>query len=114
LEARLVGLLRSHAGDDIAEIACPTRADVPPCAGTAVVSVSMAGRAVTGGENLSVNDRRGPVSTTVAAGKFAFHQTFAVRAARVRRLLPCETASADEPTKGEGEGGGEVGRADER
>jgi hypothetical protein len=100
LEARVIGLLRSHDhGGGSAEIVCPAHAVLVPCglpAGVpALAEVSLPGRAVAGGENLSVNDRQGPVAVVVPAGKFTLHQRFGVQAAHPKKLLPCKAASAE-------------------
>jgi hypothetical protein len=57
--------------------------------------VALPGRAVAAGENLSVNDREGPVTVPVVAGKYTLHQAFGVQAAHPRSLLPCKAASAE-------------------
>src|SRR5438874_5220396 len=72
LEARVIGLLRSHVhGGGSAAITCPAQALVVPCGpagGPAVVEVSLPARAVAAGENLSINDRCRPVAAVVPAG----------------------------------------------
>jgi hypothetical protein len=97
LEARVIGLLRSHAhGGGSAAIEC-AHASVVPCGpgGQSLVGVVIQGRSVAGGENASVNDRQGPMAVVVPPGKFALHQKFGVQAAHPRRFLPCKTASAE-------------------
>lgn len=99
IEARAIGLLRSHAkGGGSAATACPHAQVIP--AGVigpapAVVEVSLPARAVAGGENLSVNDKCGPVAVTVTAGKYGLRQTFGVQAAHPKKLWPCKAASAE-------------------
>jgi hypothetical protein len=98
LEARVIGLLRSHAkGGGSAGITCPAHATVTPCGagGTALVEVGLQGRAVAGGENLSVNDKMGPVAAGLPAGRYTLHQVFGVQAAHPAKLLPCKAASAE-------------------
>jgi hypothetical protein len=98
VEARVIGLLRSHGcGGGSAGITCPAHAVVVPgdAAGAALVEVSLPGRAVGGGENLSVNDQQGPVSSVTAPGRYTLHQQFGVQAAHPRKLLPCKAASAE-------------------
>jgi hypothetical protein len=97
LEARVIGLLRSHQkGGGAASITCPAEAVVVPCgAAGAVMDVSLPGRAVSAGENLSINDRHGPVSMAVVPGKYTLHQRFGVQASHPRKVLPCKTASAE-------------------
>jgi hypothetical protein len=92
LEARIIGLLRSHAKGTAEEgPACAT-----VTAGTAeLVSVCAPAHSVGCGENLSINCREGPVDAQVAAGKFTLHQSFGVSASHPRCLLPCKAASAE-------------------
>jgi hypothetical protein len=61
----------------------------------ALVEVSLPGRSVAGGENLSVNDHVGPVTASVGAGKYLLHEAFGVQAAHPRKALPCKAASAE-------------------
>lgn len=95
IEARVIGLLRSHAkGGGEASINCPAHASVT-AGDTALVTVSLAGRGVAAGENLSVNDRQGPMPVPITAGKFALHQQFGIQAGHRKCLLPCKAASAE-------------------
>jgi hypothetical protein len=94
LEARVIGLLRSHdKGGGSAEETGGAAAVV--CGPTALLSVCVPGHTVCGGENRSVNDRVGPLSVSVGPGKYALHQTFRVAAAHPRSLVPCKAASAE-------------------
>ncbi len=95
LEARVIGLLRSHSkGGGSAEICAPGRAVVTSSAAE-IIALDLPARAVAGGENLSVNDRQGPVTVSVVAGKYTLHQFFGVTAAHPRNLWPCKAASAE-------------------
>jgi hypothetical protein len=95
LEARVIGLLRSHAkGGGAASITCPAEAVVAPCGAPTVLAVALPGRSVAAGENLSVNDREGPVSVSVAAGKYTLHERFGVQASHPRKL--CGKAASAE------------------
>src|SRR5205807_9865189 len=60
-----------------------------------LVGVEVPPHAVSGCENLSVNDHKGPISVPVVAGKYILHQTFAVTAAAPCALLPCKGPSAE-------------------
>jgi hypothetical protein len=100
IEARVIGLLRSHEkGGGSASITCPAHAVVLPCGviGTvpALADVSLPGRAVAGGETLSVNDKCGPVTATVSAGKYTLREQFGVQAAHPKKVWPCKAASAE-------------------
>ncbi len=94
LEGRVIGLLRSHCkGGGSAEESggCATIA-----AGDAVLlNLCVPAHAVAGGENLSINDRAGPVGAVIGAGKYTLHQVFHLAAAHPRALLPCKAASAE-------------------
>jgi hypothetical protein len=99
IEARVIGLLRSQdKGGGSAAIACP-HAFVAPSGvvGTvpALVEVTLPPRAVSGGENLSVNDRCGPIAAVVPAGRYALREVFGVQAAHPKKVLPCKAASAE-------------------
>jgi hypothetical protein len=94
LEARVIGLLRSHCkGGGVAEQApgCATVLAGP----VALVTVCAPPHSVGGGENLSVNCKEGPVSGPAGAGSYSLHQTFAVRATHPHTLAPCKAASAE-------------------
>lgn len=100
IEARVIGLLRSHVnGRGSASINCPARALVAPCEVVGqvptVVEVSLPGRAVIGGENLSVNDKCGPVAAVLPAGKYLLKEQFGVQAVHPKRVIPCKAASAE-------------------
>src|SRR5262249_14888746 len=93
-EGRVIGLLRSHGkGGGAAEQqgACASvLAD-----SKAIITLNVPPHSATAGENLSLNCREGPVSATVAAGKFTLHESFAVTASHPRSLKPCKAASAE-------------------
>jgi hypothetical protein len=94
VEARVIGLLRSHCkGGGSAEEsgACATVS----CGPAEVVSVCAPAHSVAGGESLSINDHDGPVSVPVVPGKYTLHQTFHVAASHPHALLPCKAASAE-------------------
>jgi hypothetical protein len=94
LEARVIGLLRSHrCGHGSAEEsgACAT----VTCGPQAVLTVCAPPHSVAGGKNLSVNCHDGPVSVPITPGKYALHQTFHLTTAHPRCVLPCKAASAE-------------------
>jgi hypothetical protein len=93
LEARVIGLLRSHAGGGSAQHG-PAHAAVSN--GKAeILFLDVPSHCVSGGENLSVNDRRGPLTASVAAGEYHLHQAFAVTASHPRSVKLCKAASAE-------------------
>ena len=93
LEGRVIGVLRSHKGGGSAQQG-PAHACV--LAGTVeLVSLGMPSHSASCGENLSVNDRQGPMAIAVAAGEYHLHQTFAVTATHPWSLKMCKTASAE-------------------
>jgi hypothetical protein len=94
LEGRVLGLLRSpRSGKGMAEEsgACATVTCVP----TELLTVCAPPHSVSGGDNLSVNCREGPVSAFVLPGKFTLRQKFHLAASSPRSLLPCKAASAE-------------------
>jgi hypothetical protein len=94
VEARVIGLLRSHPhSKGVAEEsgACATVV----CGPAAVVTVCAPAHAVAAGESLSINDKEGPVSAPVVPGKYTLHQAFHVGASHPHTLLPCKAASAE-------------------
>jgi len=100
LEARVIGLLRSYQkGGGSATITCPAQALVLPSEAVgevpSLVDVSLPGRAAAGGENLSVNDKVGPVAAVVGAGKYTLRESFGVQASHPKRVFPCKAASAE-------------------
>jgi hypothetical protein len=93
VEARVVGLLRSHPGGGVAEesAACASVA----CGPAEVVTVCAPSRSVSGCRNLSVNDHAGPVAAAVVPGKFTLHQTFHAAARHPCNVIPHKAASAE-------------------
>jgi len=94
VEARLIGLLRSHSkGGSSAEVCAP---HILITSGkTDIVAFDFPGRAVAAGENLSINDHQGPQAFPVIAGKYTLHQLFGITAAHPKSLLPWKAASAE-------------------
>jgi hypothetical protein len=99
IEARDIGLLRSHPGGGTASITSPAHAFVVPTGVIgdmpAAIEVSLPGRAVACGESLSVNDKSGPMGAVVPVGKYTLQEKFGVQAAHPKRLIPCKAASAE-------------------
>lgn len=93
-EARLIGLLRTHSkGGGSAEVCAP---HVLITSGkNDIIAFEFPGRSVAGGENLSINDRKGPETIPVVAGKYTLCQAFAITATHPRSLRPCKAASAE-------------------
>jgi hypothetical protein len=80
----VVGLLRGGSrgskGAGMAEVSTPGHAAV--LRGTReMLRVDLPAQAVAGGQSLSINEMRGPVCTTVGAGKYTLRQVFGLRAA---------------------------------
>ena len=93
VEARLIGLLRTHKGGGSAEVCAP---HILITSGKRdIVAFDFPGRAVAGGENLSINEHQGPEAFPVIAGKYTLHQLFGITAAHSKNLLPCKAASAE-------------------
>ncbi len=69
-----------------------------PCGvvgGPPVVEIALPPREVAHGENLSVNDRVGPIEVPIAPGRFTLKQRFGVQATHPKNALPCKAASAE-------------------
>ena len=92
LEARVIGLLRSHSKGTAEE--GPSCATVS-CGPVQLLTVCAPHHAVSCGENLSVNCTEGPVVVPVAPGSYTLHETFVVQASHPRSLLPCKAASSE-------------------
>lgn len=96
IEARVIGLLRSHScfkknGSAEESGACATvLADQ-----LALVTVSAPGHSVAAGENLSINDRDGPHAAPIGPGRYTLHQTWRVSAQHPGCIVPCKAASAE-------------------
>lgn len=94
VEGRVIGLLRSHSkGGGSAEVG-PGTATVS-AGPVQVVTLALPPRSVAGGENLSVNDRDGPVAVPVLPGKYVLHEHWALSAVHPKSLMPCKAASAE-------------------
>ena len=94
MEARVIGLLRSHkkgGGSAQEGPGCATVTAGPH----AILTVCAPAHSVGCGENLSINDHDGPVEVPVVAGKYSLHQTFTISAAHPKSILPCKAASAE-------------------
>jgi hypothetical protein len=94
LEARVIGLLRSHAKGG------GSAGEGPGCAsvlreGTSLVTLCVPEHAAACGENLSINDHEGPVETPILPGKYTLTQTFVITAAHPGTLRPCKAASTE-------------------
>ncbi len=94
MEARVIGLLRSHAKGGGSAGEGPGCATVT-CGPASLLTVCAPEHSVGGGESLSINDHDGPVEGPVTPGTYTLHQTFVVTAAHPRAVLPCKAASAE-------------------
>jgi hypothetical protein len=96
VEARVIGLLRSHEkGGGTATIATPGQATVLDAGNQALVTVALPEHSACGGENESVNNRETSDGVSVTAGKHTLHQAFALSATHPRSLKLCKAASAE-------------------
>jgi hypothetical protein len=92
MEARVIGFLRSHGKAGSAEEmggAELLRGD------NVMLNMTVPAHAVSGGQNLAINDHEGPCSLTIAAAKYCLHQTFQVGAAAPKCLCPVKAPSAE-------------------
>jgi hypothetical protein len=95
MEARVVGLLRSHChGNGVSEesAACAT----VTCGPVEVLTVCAPAHSVSGGENLSINDHDGPLSVPLLPGTYTLHQTFRVAVTHPHGLRPGSKAFSAE------------------
>jgi hypothetical protein len=92
VEARVIGLLRSQKHGH-AEIAA-AHVSVSSASGSAI-AVELPGHGAGGGHNVSINDKTGPVSKTIAAGTFNLHQQFGISVTHPHSVLPSRAASAE-------------------
>jgi hypothetical protein len=92
MEAQVVGLLRgdkhggsASVGNGAVDIACGH---------VGILSLAIAGHAVSGDDNLAINDHKGPDSTLVPPGDYHLLQSFRINAAHDRSI--CGKAAAAE------------------
>ena len=92
VEGRVIGLLRSgcKGGTASESNGCATIV----CGGSSLVTLSVPDHAAAGGENLSINDKAGPVDAPIGVGAHTLHQSWLVSAAHPRALLG-KAASAE-------------------
>lgn len=94
LEARLIGLLRSHCkGGGSAEVG-KVSASVG-CGDATLLTLSVPDQGVAGGENQAINLHEGPEGLPVRAGRYCLHITCHIGASHTHTLFPCKTASAE-------------------
>jgi hypothetical protein len=93
IEGRVIGLLRSHKGGGKAEQG-PAHAGIS-AGSVETVGLDLPSHCVTGGENLSINDRAGPVSVPVLAGEYHLHSCVALSASHPSTLRMCKAASSE-------------------
>jgi hypothetical protein len=92
IAGRLTGLLR---GDKYGGSASVGRGEIAVTSSHgAVVALSVEGHAVSGGENLAINDRKGSVSVSVLPGEYQVVQTLHIEAAHARSI--CGKAASAE------------------
>jgi hypothetical protein len=92
MEGRVIGLLRSGCKGGAASESggCATVSGGK----AALATVCVPDHAVAGGENLSINDKAGPVSAPIGAGAHTLHQAWVVSATHPKALLG-KAASAE-------------------
>lgn len=108
LWGRTVGLLRSDCHScgpttsrhsplttqsGTAEISTPGQAAIS-CGPTMILALGMPPREVSGGYNLSIHDREGPVWAPVLPAKYTLHQVFGITATHGKGLF-CKPASIE-------------------
>jgi hypothetical protein len=94
IDARVIGLLRAEKKGNADESkGCATL--LSDGGGGPVATLCAPAHSVNSGESLSINDRCGPVSNPIVAGKYKLHQTFRIAASSPRSVLPCKAPSAE-------------------
>lgn len=98
---RVIGLLRSDSccgKCGMAEVSTPGHAAVR-CGPKDVLALDMPHREVACGENLSIQDRQGPVWVPVTPGKYTLHQVFGITASHRTGLFgkPASAEFAPDP-----------------
>lgn len=91
IEGRVIGALRSHKHGCASQSASATLSGAPG----AGVSLAMPSHSVCGHENVSINDKEGPLGIVVVAGKYSLCQTFRVSADMPKSIAPCKGPSAE-------------------
>jgi hypothetical protein len=91
LEGRVIGLLRGTRGGTAQQ--GPGEAHVS--GDKVALTLAMPSHQVACGESLSVNDREGPVSADISAGKFTLNQSFAVTASHSHSACFSKAATAE-------------------
>jgi hypothetical protein len=92
LEARVIGLLRTHSKGTAEE--GPSCATVS-CGSVQLLTVCAPPHTVSCGDNRSVNCTEGPVVAPITVGSYTLNETFVVQASHPRSLLPCKAASSE-------------------
>lgn len=95
MEARTIGLLRSHRhGGGVAEQG-PGSAFLRS-GPNVFAEIAVPSHSVNCGNSLSLNCKEGPIEQTIMTGvRYHLHQNFSVMASHPQSLLPCKTASAE-------------------
>jgi hypothetical protein len=87
----VIGFLRSHK---VGSAEASGGASVT-CGSGGILAITMPPHAVSGCESLAVNDKEGPVSIVVPAGRYCLNQSFQVSATMPRSVAPCKAPSAE-------------------
>ena len=91
IEGRVIGFLRSEKVGSAEQSAAATFSG----AGAKTAVLAMPAHSVCAGQNLSINDKEGPVSTTVTASSYTLTQSFRVAATAPKSILPSKAPSAE-------------------
>lgn len=93
IETRHIGLLRSHEKGGCAAVGPGTATLVS--ANAPIVTALSPARSASCGQNLSVNDRGGPVVAMLPACKMTLQQSWSVTVSHPASVWPCKAASAE-------------------
>jgi hypothetical protein len=94
MEGRVIGLLRSHRKGGGSAQQGPAHAAVT-CGTAELLSLTLPEHSVAGGDNLSINDHDGPVSTPVGPGKLNLVATTSIVASYPWSVKCCKASSAE-------------------
>lgn len=92
METRVIGLLRSSPGANVAEESGAVKVTLDHAE---IFAAPVPSHSVSNGENLGINDHFGPVSIPVPPAKFRLHQIFHVGVVHGRTCCPHKASSAE-------------------
>jgi hypothetical protein len=99
MDARLVGALRSHkccGKCSTAEVsAAHAGVTCDHVEGGDMVSIALPPHTAACGENVSINDKEGPICQIITPGCYTLHQGFHIQASHPKSVVPCKASAAE-------------------